>query len=149
MYQGSPLPLGMLGRTSWATQDFFTNRPHAPGRSQIVELSVRLPFQGEKIIINGETAQKLSVANTLVQHQRVLTRGRCYTCSEYGESFSKSSHLIRHERVHIGERPYECSECGKSFSQSSNLITHQRVHSEKRPYNLGNMLNSLPTALVS
>ncbi|TEA37614.1 hypothetical protein DBR06_SOUSAS5310043, partial [Sousa chinensis] len=64
---------------------------------------------GKKIIINGESAQKLSVANTLVQHQRVLTRGRCYTCSE----------------------------CGKSFSQSSNLITHRRVHTEKRPYNLG------------
>ena len=114
-----------------------------------MDLSVRLPFQGEKIIVNGETAQKLSAANTLVQHQRVLTRGRCYTCSACGKSFSRSSHLIRHERVHTGERPYEGSECEKSFTQSSNLITHRRVHTEKRPYDLGNMLNSLPTAPVS
>ena len=82
----------------------------------------------------GECTEDFSCRHILSQHQRVLTREKCYTCNECGKSFSKSYSLNDHWRVHTGEKPYECGECGKSFRQSSSLIQHRRVHTGARPH---------------
>lgn len=98
-----------------------------------------------------------SCNHTLAQHQRILTRERCFMCNEHGKVFSRScrlsirkftlekellnlgifnnnSHLIEHQRGNSRDRHLECMECGKSFTQSSNLITHRRAHTRERPY---------------
>ena len=79
--QGSPLPLGRLGKTSWTTQNFIINRPHTPGRSQIVEPSVGMPFQGKILITTGETALKPSAANTHSFSIRQSTLEKDFICA--------------------------------------------------------------------
>ncbi|KAM5208972.1 zinc finger protein 587B-like isoform 4-T4 [Hipposideros larvatus] len=81
-----------------------------------------------------EFTKALRYKHTLVHHQRVLNRERCYICSECGKSFGQSYSLIRHCRVHSEERSYACGQCGKSFSKSCTLSNHQRVHTGERPY---------------
>uniref|UniRef100_A0A671EAC1 Uncharacterized protein n=1 Tax=Rhinolophus ferrumequinum TaxID=59479 RepID=A0A671EAC1_RHIFE len=92
-------------------------------------------FTRQKTHYNPQECTKaLRYKHTLVHHQRVLNRERCYICSECGKSFGQSYSLIRHWRVHSEERPYECGQCGKSFSKSCTLSNHQRVHTGERPY---------------
>lgn len=71
----------------------------------------------------GERMKSFSHKHILVQHQRVLSRDRCFLSSGYGKSFSKSCSLIRHQSVHTGERAFEYEECG-IFNNTSHDIEH-------------------------
>ncbi|XP_043756465.1 LOW QUALITY PROTEIN: zinc finger protein 154-like [Cervus elaphus] len=130
-----PFTLGNIGKDFLGNSGFLHQQATHNWHKSHSGTKCETPFLRGKNHYNwGDYTKPMSGKHTLVQHQRVLTRERCYLCSECGKSFSKSSHLIRHQSVHTGERPYECNECGKSFSQSSNLIQHRRVHTGERPY---------------
>nr|KAF6408783.1 hypothetical protein HJG63_000123 [Rousettus aegyptiacus] len=60
-----------------------------------------------------ECTEVLRYKHTLVHHERVLNREKCYVCGKCGKSFSQSYSLNRHWRVHLEERPHECRNVGK------------------------------------
>ncbi|XP_075207158.1 uncharacterized protein LOC142312144 isoform X2 [Anomaloglossus baeobatrachus] len=57
-----------------------------------------------------------------------------YSCSECGKHFQNNSKLGKHHRIHTGEKPYLCSECGKCFADQSTLVAHQRIHTGEKPH---------------
>lgn len=46
----------------------------------------------------------------------------------WGKQFSKTWNILDHFKVHTGERPYSCEMCGKAFSQKGNLSKHKKLH---------------------
>ncbi|XP_066454491.1 zinc finger protein OZF-like [Eleutherodactylus coqui] len=69
-----------------------------------------------------------------VEHQRVHTGMKTYSCSECGKCFSGKRNLVRHERIHTGEKPFMCLECAKCFSVKEHLLNHQRIHTGEKPF---------------
>ncbi|XP_044152327.1 zinc finger protein 3-like isoform X1 [Bufo gargarizans] len=110
----------------------------------------------------AQCSQSSTWKSYVVEHQRLYTGGKQYSCSEYANCFSQNTYLLnnqrthpnvnqyqcsacgrwfthkanleRHERIHRDERPYKCSECGKCFTQKSDLIKHQRIHTGEKPF---------------
>ncbi|XP_075207988.1 uncharacterized protein LOC142312888 [Anomaloglossus baeobatrachus] len=72
--------------------------------------------------------------SNLVDHQKTHRGQKPYSCSECGKCYNKKSSLIRHERFHTGDMPYLCSECGKCFTQKSDHDAHQRSHTGEKPF---------------
>ena len=50
------------------------------------------------------------------------------TREECGKAFTTKTTLIQHERVHTGVKPYSCDECGQSFAQRNSLNVHNTAH---------------------
>lgn len=42
------------------------------------------------------------------------------------ETFSSSGYLIQHKRIHSGDKPYTCVKCNAAFTFKSNLRAHQK-----------------------
>lgn len=51
---------------------------------------------------------------------------KVYACPYEGcsKSYNAKSYLIQHERLHTGERPYSCTNCGKGFSRVLDMKKH-------------------------
>lgn len=71
--------------------------------------------------------------NTLIQHQKVHARERCYECSHCGKLFSHKSCFLAHQRFNCGGMLYDCREC-ENFSQRKYLIAHKKIHTGEKPY---------------
>jgi len=52
---------------------------------------------------------------------------RTFVCPYKGcmKSYTAKNYLIQHERIHTGERPYSCNNCGKDFSRVLDMKKHQ------------------------
>lgn len=77
--------------------------------------------------------------STLLQHERIHTDSRPYSCGEFGcgKRFRQQSHLTQHLRIHANEKPYSCAYCVRSFRQRAILNQHLRIHSGEKPYSCG------------
>jgi len=51
---------------------------------------------------------------------------KVFVCPYQGcsKAYSASNYLVQHERLHTGERPYSCSNCGKCFSRVLDMKKH-------------------------
>ncbi|NWQ85003.1 ZN787 protein, partial [Columbina picui] len=54
-------------------------------------------------------------------------------CNGCKKRFSHKNKLLQHQRIHTREKPFTCTECGKSFSWKSTLLEHQRLHTGEKP----------------
>lgn len=54
------------------------------------------------------------------------------TCQFCQRQFKKEKYLIQHVRIHTGEKPFSCAECGRCFSRQSVLWKHKKSH--RGPY---------------
>lgn len=52
---------------------------------------------------------------------------RSFVCPYKGcmKSYTAKNYLVQHERIHTGERPYSCKNCGKDFSRVLDMKKHQ------------------------
>jgi len=49
-----------------------------------------------------------------------------FTCPYSGcqKSYNAKMYLVQHERLHTGERPFSCKHCGKGFSRILDMKKH-------------------------
>lgn len=59
-----------------------------------------------------------------------------YICTECSRDCKSNSELLNHMRVHTKERPFSCKVCSKSYTQKSAVNAHiRRVHLKLKPIN--------------
>ena len=70
--------------------------------------------------------QHIPEASKLVQVQPQQQQQKLYVCPYEGcnKSYNAKNYLVNHERLHTGERPYTCNNCGKGFSRVLDLKKH-------------------------
>ncbi|XP_040292652.1 oocyte zinc finger protein XlCOF7.1-like isoform X1 [Bufo bufo] len=89
---------------------------------------------GEKDFSCSQCGKYFSFKSALVIHQRIHTGEKPFSCSECEKCFNKKSNLVAHERIHTGNKAFSCSDCGKYYSVKSALVLHQRIHTGEKPF---------------
>ncbi|XP_073536836.1 uncharacterized protein [Phyllobates terribilis] len=91
-------------------------------------------FTAKKPLSTAENINIFSFKMSFVNHEKIDTKERRFSCSQCGKYFNHKSYLVRHERVHTLEKPYSCSECGKCFHRKPHLVGHQKTHTGVKPF---------------
>ena len=81
MCQGSPFPVGRLGRTSWQAWDINSSRPLILGRSQTKSPNAGPLYQAKIVVIPGENARRPLVPNIYLFRTRVFTLEDSILCT--------------------------------------------------------------------
>ena len=86
-----PFTLGNIGKDFLGNSGFLHQEATHTWQKSHSETEYEAPFLRGKNHYNwGDYTKTLSGKHAVVQHQRVLTRERCYVCTECGKSFSKT-----------------------------------------------------------
>ncbi|XP_073408752.1 uncharacterized protein [Dendrobates tinctorius] len=86
--------------------------------------------------------QQNTKKSNFVDHQKVLTGERPYSCSECEAFFTIESDLAAHCRIHTGEKTFSSLECDKRFSQNSNFVKQHKDHAGEKPFSCSENWNS-------
>lgn len=80
--------------------------------------------------------------NTLIQHQKVHARERCYECSHCGKLFSHKSCFLAHQRFNCGGMLYDCRNVENPLAKG-NTLRLQKSTLEKSLMSARNVVNPL------
>jgi len=91
------------------------NSSYAGNSSQAVGIAYQESYQ-------APARQHLSNQNNSI----VASTKKVYVCPYEGcsKSYNAKNYLVQHERLHTGERPYSCTNCGKGFSRVLDMKKH-------------------------
>lgn len=102
-----------------------TNRESVPENLRKVsdELSVSSDDEYEKL-----KGHPCSTTHSYNKSTKRMNKVITWNYNGWGKQFSKTWNILDHFKVHTGERPYTCETCGKAFSQKGNLSKHKKLH---------------------
>nr|XP_018917810.1 PREDICTED: zinc finger protein 184-like isoform X2 [Bemisia tabaci] len=87
--------------------------------------SAEIPSDG-KLFICSECTRRYTTAELLERHvcRPVEKRFGCAHCNRH---YRNREYLVNHLKMHTNERPFSCSLCGSTFKVRTGLTTHIRV----------------------
>eukprot|EP00092_Neocalanus_flemingeri_P024101 GFUD01026147.1.p1 GENE.GFUD01026147.1~~GFUD01026147.1.p1 ORF type:complete len:564 (-),score=135.91 GFUD01026147.1:157-1848(-) len=88
-----------------------------PTNTEQVGISYQVPY-------TSTTTTQQSLSNTPCQVK--MAPKKLFVCPYEGcsKSYNAKNYLVQHERLHTGERPYSCTNCGKGFSRVLDMKKH-------------------------
>jgi len=91
-----------------------------PGNQSINEQPVSMSYQAP---FRTNTPQQRHASTPC---QRTVAPKKVFSCPYEGctKSYNAKNYLVQHERLHTGERPYSCTNCGKGFSRVLDMKKH-------------------------
>ena len=78
-------------------------------------------------LINNQENFSSNLGGFLAPSSQSTSPKRTFVCPYKGciKSYTAKSYLIQHERIHTGERPFSCNNCGKDFSRVLDMKKHK------------------------
>ncbi|XP_042218458.1 zinc finger protein OZF-like isoform X2 [Homarus americanus] len=127
---------------SYLTDHMKTHIDEKPSKTHIdgnVKNTMIQPSQGCQVSVRlihpcNACGKTFSHRSNLMQHMKVHTPDRPYSCCECGKTFPRKSSLSKHIVVHSSNKPFKCNECGKSFSTKSAIFLHNSLHTGEKPF---------------
>jgi len=80
-----------------------------------------------KVKSDGEIINKSQDVNKTDEKEAESSSSRQFVCSwpNCSKSYRTKSYLIEHRRIHTGDRPFTCSNCSRGFSRVTDVKKHQ------------------------